>query len=211
MPVPGSLRTCSQRDNRCMGFHHVALATNDAAATHRFYTDVMGFELVKVVAAGTPNEGDGFSKHFFYDTSAPADNSAESSGARRDDGGMIAFWDISDDEIGTGYGVDLNKSAGLPWWVNHIAFDAPTREILDSHRRRWQQHGHTVLEVDHEFCVSIYIRDPMGNMVEFCHTTRPFTPQEKIAALALLDDPRPELDKEFGVTIHEAIPSPVTV
>ena len=58
-----------------MGFHHVALATRDAAATHRFYTEVMGFELVKVVAGPTPNAGatqnagDGFSKHFFYATS----------------------------------------------------------------------------------------------------------------------------------------------
>ncbi|MFM2078795.1 MAG: hypothetical protein RJA49_2685, partial [Actinomycetota bacterium] len=31
-----------------MGFHHVALATHDPAATHRFYTEVMGFHLVKV-------------------------------------------------------------------------------------------------------------------------------------------------------------------
>ena len=54
-------------------FHHVALATNDTEATHRFYTEVMGFELVKVVASETPNasqtpNGDGFSKHFFYST-----------------------------------------------------------------------------------------------------------------------------------------------
>ena len=37
-----------------MGFHHVALATHDTAATHRFYTEVMGFELVKVVACRDP-------------------------------------------------------------------------------------------------------------------------------------------------------------
>ena len=44
-------------------FHHVALATHDAAATHDFYTRVMGFHLVKVVVSPTP-EGGGFSKHF---------------------------------------------------------------------------------------------------------------------------------------------------
>lgn len=182
-----------------MGFHHVALATNDATATHRFYTEVMGFELVKVVTSATPNPGDGFSKHFFYAT-GPDD---------RGDQGMIAFWDISDPEIGTDFGVDLNKSAGLPWWVNHIAFDAPTRDALDAHRRRWQEHGYTVLEVDHEFCVSIYIRDPMNNMVEFCHTTRPFTPEEKARAHELLMDPRPELEKEYSATIHEPVGEPV--
>ena len=32
-----------------MGFHHVALATKDLAATHKFYTEVMGFSLVKTI------------------------------------------------------------------------------------------------------------------------------------------------------------------
>ena len=36
-----------------MGFHHVALATRDLAATHAFYTEAMGFELVKAVVAPT--------------------------------------------------------------------------------------------------------------------------------------------------------------
>ena len=31
-----------------MGFHHVAIATRDLDATHRFYTEAMGFELVQV-------------------------------------------------------------------------------------------------------------------------------------------------------------------
>ena len=127
-----------------MGFHHVALATNNTEATHRFYTEVMGFELVKVVASETPNasqapNGDGFSKHFFYST-AGTDPSQPESG----DPGMIAFWEIHDPAIGTDFSVDINKTAGLPWWVNHIAFDAPTRESLDAHRRalaRARPHG----------------------------------------------------------------------
>ena len=174
-----------------MAFHHVAFATNDTEATHRFYTDVMGFELVKVVTAATPGGGDGYSKHFFYSTG--------------DDGEMIAFWDISDPEIGTDYGVDLNASAGLPGWVNHVAFDAPTRAALDAHRRRWQEHGHTVVEVDHEFCVSIYITDPSGNMVEFCHTTRPFTADERARAHEVLLDPDPELEREYSMTVHHPV------
>ena len=187
-----------------MGFHHVALATRDTEATHRFYTEVMGFELVKVVTAATPGPdgrpGDGFSKHFFYDTSGAGGST---------DQGMIAFWEIHDDVIGDEFPVDINAAAGLPWWVNHIAFDAPTREALDAHRENWQRHGHRVLEIDHEFCVSIYIRDPSGNMVEFCHTTRPFTAAEKVHAMELLADPRPPLEKEFGATLHDPIPAPV--
>jgi catechol 2,3-dioxygenase-like lactoylglutathione lyase family enzyme len=40
-----------------MGYHHVALAARDLAATHRFYTEAMGFELVKAVAAPTDAPG----------------------------------------------------------------------------------------------------------------------------------------------------------
>ena len=189
-----------------MGFHHVALATRDTLATHRFYTDVMGFELVKVVSAPTPappgEESSGHSKHFFYDTgSATAGSDDASSG----DTGMIAFWEIHDSTIGADFPVDINAAAGLPWWVNHLAFDAPTREALDAHRERWQRHGHTVLEVDHEFCVSIYLRDPSGNMVEFCHTTRPFTDEERARAVELLHDPQPPFDADARVTIHQPV------
>ncbi|MEO6122278.1 MAG: VOC family protein [Ilumatobacteraceae bacterium] len=173
-----------------MGFHHVALATRDTAATHRFYTDVMGFELVKVVAGPTPGDQGGWSKHFFYSTN----NLHGGAGAASGDPGMIAFWELHDDTIGNDFAVDLNKPNGLPGWVNHIAFDAPTMDDLTTHRERWQAHGHTVLEVNHEFCVSIYISDPSGNTVEFCHTTRDFTPEEIERAQALVLDPSPQLD-----------------
>jgi len=172
-----------------MGFHHVALATRDTAATHAFYTEVMGFRLAKVVASPTPNDT-GWSKHFFYDTGSK---------------GMIAFWEIHDPDIGDDYPTDLNKSIGLPWWVNHLAFDAPTREDLVRHRERWREHGHTVLEVDHEWCVSIYIRDPNGIMVEFCHSTRDFRPDEVEEAQRLLADPAPPFERNAKVTIHEPL------
>lgn len=174
-----------------MGFHHVAIAIRDTAANYDFYTRVMGFELVKVVTAPTP-EG-GWSKHFFYSTgSSPSGEQ-----------GMIAFWEIHDESIGTEFGTNLNKSAGLPWWANHLAFDAPTRDDLDRHRERWRSCGYTVLEVDHEFCHSIYIRDPEGNTVEFCHTVRDFTDDEKTHAMELLMNPQPEMEKAFGAKIWQ--------
>ena len=181
-----------------MGFHHVALATRDTAATHRFYTEVMGFELAKVVTSPTPGEHGGWSKHFFYDTSG--------AGGASGDQGMIAFWEIHDTEIGHSFPVDINASAGLPWWVNHIAFDAPTAADLERHRERWRSHGLTVLEIDHDFCTSIYVRDPSNNMVEFCHTTRPFTAEERTRAEQLLAESAPELDRhEPRVTVHQPL------
>jgi len=183
-----------------MGFHHVAFATRDTDATHRFYTEVMDFELVKVVSAATPGppgtEHGGYSKHFFYST-GPDDHGGDT--------GMIAFWEIHDESIGNDFPDNLNVAMGLPWWVNHIAFDAPTRADLDRHRERWQHHGHTVLEIDHEFCVSIYIRDPADNLVEFCHTTRPFTAAERLEALELLHHPNPPLEEQINVTVHPPI------
>jgi catechol 2,3-dioxygenase-like lactoylglutathione lyase family enzyme len=185
-----------KRETFAMGFHHVALATRDTAATHRFYTEVMGFELAKVVTSPTPGEHGGWSKHFFYSTNG--------TGTAGGDQGMIAFWEIHDSEIGDDFPVDINAAAGLPWWVNHIAFDAPTLADLERHRERWRQHGHTVLEVDHDFCISIYIRDPSKNMVEFCHTTRAFTDAELAGAKAALLETQPAFEAHAPkVTVHQ--------
>jgi catechol 2,3-dioxygenase-like lactoylglutathione lyase family enzyme len=175
-----------------MGFHHVALATNDLPATHRFYTEAMGFELVKMVVGPAP-EG-GWARHVFYDTGAAGD------------GGMIAFWELHSDAIAD-FPTDLNRSIGLPSWVNHFAFDAPTLDSLTARRVRWQELGHAVLEIDHGFCRSIYLTDPNGITVEFCCTTRPFTDDERrfandnltVDGLAF-EDPPP-------ATVHEPLQS----
>lgn len=187
-----------------MGFHHVAFATRDPEATHRFYSEVMGFELVHVNVTPTPGDHGGWSKHFFYSTGSGDDGSP--------DGGMIAFWDIHDTKIGDGFPVDINAMAGLPGWVNHVAYDAPTVEDLERHLRRWREHGQTVVDIDHGFCRSIYIRDPDNNMVEFCHTLRDFTPEERARAAAFVIDPSPPFDhEEAKITVHPpltAAPTP---
>jgi catechol 2,3-dioxygenase-like lactoylglutathione lyase family enzyme len=191
------------RETGPMGFHHVALATRDAVATHEFYTEVMGFELVKVHVGPTPNTTGaanhaGFSKHFFYATNTDVQDRDD---ADRD---LIAFWEIQDESLGD-YQVNINSAAGLPGWVNHIAFDAPSREALDRHRVRWQQHGHRVIEIDHGFCSSIYLGDPSGNMVEFCLTTRSFTDAERAEALGKLQAGQPEFDADPTIIVHDAL------
>ena len=173
-----------------MAFHHVALATRDLEATHHFYTEVMGFELAKVVAAPTPQGG--WAKHVFYETGAP-------------DCGMIAFWDLHVDSLGE-FPTDLNRSIGLPTWVNHLAFDAASLDDLAEHRRRWQEHGVTVLELDHGFCRSIYATDPNGITVEFCCTTRPFTTDERQWASDNVLRAEVDLDmEEPPVTVYEPL------
>ncbi|MGI9577872.1 MAG: VOC family protein, partial [Microthrixaceae bacterium] len=91
-----------------MSFHHVALATNDLASTHEFYTTAMGFDLAKIVVNPTP-EGGG-AKHVFYDTD-------DGFGA---EGGLIAFWELHGDY--PSFDAAMSRSNGLPDWVNHLAF-----------------------------------------------------------------------------------------
>jgi len=171
-----------------MGFHHVAIATRDVEATHAFYTNAMGFELVKVDAIQTL-DGTGWARHLFYDTHGQ---------------GLIAFWDLHDDTIGD-FDPSISKGLGLPVWTNHLAFDAVDLDGIAEHRNRWLDHGYDVIEVDHGWCTSIYTTDPNGVMVEFCATTRAFTDADREQALRLLTaTEKPELLPEPPSKGYEA-------
>jgi catechol 2,3-dioxygenase-like lactoylglutathione lyase family enzyme len=173
-----------------MGFHHVSLATKDFEATHRFYTDLMGFELVKVQNAPTP-EGTGWSRLAFYDTGGD---------------GLMSFWDLHDDSVGADYRTDLGTSLGLPTWVNHLAFDAPTLDDIEARKQCWREHGITVIEIDWGNTTSIYTADPNGILVEFaCTIGSFFTAQERTKAHANLVAQRPELDPRPAVKLHPPI------
>lgn len=172
-----------------MGFHHVAFASRDTEATHRFYTDAMGFSLEKVVVGASP-EG-GWAKHFFYDTG---------------NGELIAFWEIHDADNAKRAGIKtaISDDMGLAHHYNHLAFDSPSLEDLAVRRDRWRANGYDVVEIDHEFCVSIYTDDPNGIMVEFCCTTRAFDDNDRAEAQQRLVEATPSLDPEPKITFHEA-------
>lgn len=170
-----------------MGLHHVAYAAKDIDATHVFYTEAMGFRLVKVVVGATEA---GWSKHVFYDTGGQ---------------GLIAFWDLHDTKIGTDFRTDISTALGLPVHINHIAFRADGLEDLAVRRQRWQEHGITVAEIDHGFCQSIYATDPNGILVEFCTDTAGLTDEDAAEAERLLRDPNPEIEPDPPVTIHRAL------
>ena len=159
-----------------MGFHHVAIATRDLEATHTFYSEAMGFELVKVEVAQAGKRG--FAKHLFYDTG---------------DGRLMAIWDLHDPELSDDWSPSIATGLGLPVWTNHIAFDATDASDMDTRRQRWLDHGVDVMEIDHGWCHSIYAEDPNGILVEFCRTTRELTAEDRAEALALLKDPQPEV------------------
>lgn len=169
-----------------MGIHHLAFATRDIDATHEFYTGAMGFELVKVEAGRI---GDGWAKHVFYST-----------GPARDQ--MIAFWDLHDQALPADWSADIGL--GLPPGVNHLAFSADDLDDLARRRDRWLSCGHDVMEIDHDWCVSIYTADPNGWMVEFCTLTREFTDQDRAEALEKLGQAKPQLNAPKGHKIYKA-------
>jgi catechol 2,3-dioxygenase-like lactoylglutathione lyase family enzyme len=175
-----------------MGVHHIGLATKDNEATHRFYTEVMGFQLVKVMAIPWPGGPPGsWARHSFYRTGEGGD------------AGMIAFWELHNPEIGDRFRTDVSTCHGLPNWVNHLAFEAPTEEALSAHLARWLGCGLRVSEMDPGFCKSIYTTDPNGILVEFCWTTRPFTEEEVGEAERLLRDPAPRFEPSGKMIVHQ--------
>ncbi len=172
-----------------MGVHHLAFATRDVQATHRFYTDAMGFELQKVEVGKI---GNGWAKHLFYST-----------GSARDQ--MIAFWDLHDETLPNPIPTDLSRSLGLPVGVNHLAFSADDLDDLARRRDRWLSNGRDVMEIDHDWCVSVYTEDPNGILVEFCTLTRDFDDRDRSEALLLLANPNPPVrEGAKSVKLHKA-------
>ena len=170
-----------------MAFHHVAIATRDLEATHRFYTEAMGFELAKVVAGKSP-EG-GWAKHVFYRTPG---------------GDLIAFWDLHDAGLRDDWSPAISTGLGLPLWANHIAFRAHDLDEIDSRKRRWLALGHDVMEIDHGWCVSIYTTDPSGTLVEWCTDTATLGAADRAEAERLLRDPNPPLESAPPGVLHKA-------
>lgn len=170
-----------------MGVSHIALAVKDMRATHDFYTDVMGFNLVKVEVAPKEN---GFRRHAFYSTGSATDQ-------------LIAFWDLAGDPDATDFKTDICRDLGLDWGTNHIAFQADGPQDIERHKLVWIDHGLTVVEIDHGWVHSIYTDDPDGITVEFAYLTQEFTEADATEALELLfaESPEPSED-EPKISFH---------
>lgn len=159
--------------------HHLAITPKNFDVSHRFYTEVMGFELVKVIkrqAMGGPKAG--WTKHVFYATGG---------------GAYFVLWDLhlNEFDLASDWDPSISKGVGLPWWVNHFAFDVADLDELEEKKQHWLASGQKVSEVVHEFITSIYTRDPDGNMVEFTTNTRDLNEEDRIEAHRLLADNSP--------------------
>jgi len=153
-----------------LGFNHIDLATKDMGATIDFYTNVLGFPVVR--SDRIERETGGYSEHVFFDAGG---------------GQMIAF--AGAEHVPNRFPKDLdtgiNRGLGVPDGVYHFAFEAGSVEALHALKAELEQRGVKVRGVeDHEgWCKSIYFRDPNGLQMEYCHVVRELTE----------DDARPQV------------------
>ncbi len=147
------------------GVHHIGLATLDYDRTVDFYTQKLGWSVAWCDILEPPEGGK--IKHVFMDTG---------------DGTLVAFMCPERvPGIPTEFKTDINSAQNLPPAFYHFAFDCASIEDLEAKREALTKHGIDVTPVvDHEWCRSIYFKDPNGLLLEFCVTVREFNEDDKI-------------------------------
>lgn len=139
------------------GFSHVGLATRNMQATLDFYQDVLGFRAVRCDVLKVTEGGE--IQHVFFDVGG---------------GQLIAFMGPRGVEgIPDDFDAGINRGLGLPDGMIHFAFEAGSPEALEAKRQELIGKGVRVTRVvDHEWCRSIYFKDPNGIDLEYCCLTR---------------------------------------
>jgi catechol 2,3-dioxygenase-like lactoylglutathione lyase family enzyme len=148
---------------RNTGFHHVAFACRDLEATVHFYDGLLGFSLVHTEVQGNAEH---FMRHIFFDLG---------------DGSSIAFFFLNGMGEPQDYKTDISTGMGLPIWVNHVAFSADQARYDKVKETMTKANIEPVMEVDHDWCHSVYYADPNGILVEFCLDTPGFKSDPKLA------------------------------
>jgi len=163
---------------RNTGFHHVAFACKDLEATVAFYENLLGFPLVHTEVAG---QTENFMRHIFFDLG---------------DGSSLAFFYLHGVGEPENYKTEISTGLDLPIWVNHVAFAADLKRYEEIKATMSSAAIDPIMEVDHDWCQSVYYADPNGIMVEFCLDTPGFRADPE-AAKALLNavPPSPESTK----------------
>jgi len=162
------------------GIHHLGLVTVDIERTIEFYTTKLGFDLAWCDVIEPPDGGR--IKHAFLDMG---------------DGTFLAFMSPEDvPGIPAALATDLNSPQQLPGFFYHFAFWLDDLEELEAKRKDLAAKGVEATPiVDHEWCRSIYLRDPNGLLLEYCATVRQLTaPDDK--TMTAKPAPPPTTDAE---------------
>jgi glyoxylase I family protein len=130
--------------------HHHATVTDDQEATRHFYEDIIGMPLV-----ATWTESDvlfGAERTYCHTFFALADGSA------------LAFFQFADPADQARFKTDINFTP-----FRHVAL-AVDQDTQDAIKERIAAAGYQEPEtfvLDHGYCVSLYVSDPNGLIVEF--------------------------------------------
>jgi catechol 2,3-dioxygenase-like lactoylglutathione lyase family enzyme len=132
--------------------------------TVEFYTKKLGMEIGWCDIIEMPDGGK--IKHVFFDTG---------------DGTFMAFMSPENMKgVPTEWATDINSAQSLPGMFYHFALYCETAEELAAKRQELLARGVDVTAIlDHEWCHSIYLRDPNGLLLEYCTTVREFNEQDK--------------------------------
>lgn len=132
--------------------HHVAYRCRDARQTVEFYQRVLGMDFVlaiaedKVPSTGAPDPY----MHVFLDAGM---------------GNVLAFFELPNSP-------PMGRDANTPEWVQHIAFEVASLDVLQEAKRRVEAEGLSVTgPTDHGIFCSIYFFDPNGHRIELAANT----------------------------------------
>ena len=128
--------------------HHSAVVVKDLAASKEFYEEIMGLPLVATWCESNENLGD-FCHAFF----GLEDNSA------------VALFQFADKEKYQFLKRPKNLSP-----FHHLALTG-TKAMQDEIRKKANAAGIDNYTTNHGFCVSFYVNDPDGHLVELTYDT----------------------------------------
>lgn len=151
------------------GFHHLAFACRDIHETHRFYSEIMGFDLIHTE---TKQMGSGYFRHIFFDIG---------------DGSCIAFFDLHGVGEPENFKTGISTGLGLPPWVNHLAFRGDKARKQEVAGKLAAAGLKIEMEMDHGWVQSMYFMDPNGIMLEISEDTPGIT-ADREEAVRLMDE-----------------------
>lgn len=131
--------TPMKRPNR---LHHHAFVSSDLEKTRAFYEEIVGLPLTTTWCEG---EGAGAYAHVYFEL---------------EDGSCLAFFQFADEAAGQAH---LAAKATSPFF--HVALNASDAVQADV-KQKAEAAGLDAVLIDHGYCVSLYLNDPDGLIVE---------------------------------------------
>ncbi|MFT7402264.1 MAG: catechol 2,3-dioxygenase-like lactoylglutathione lyase family enzyme [Hydrogenophaga sp.] len=132
--------------------HHVAYRCRDAKETVEWYRNHLDMDFVLAIAEDrvpSTQAPDPY-MHVFMDAGG---------------GNVLAFFELP-------HSPDMGRDSNTPEWVQHIALEVDSVEVLETTKARLQAAGIPVIGVtNHTIFKSIYFFDPNGHRLELAANT----------------------------------------